>query len=137
MKFSEGSILRQYERAFRAYGIEISFEDEALLLIAERRGTGKNGRARLAHRLGEIVPRLQISSSGLRPVAAARDRQNWSVNRESARTFDGGRSPSRKKPRYAHEAALFADQFSGNTQWNCDSMTRRLVAWPSAPKPSG
>src|SRR5687767_14266293 len=30
MKFSEGSILRQYERAFRAYGIEISFEDEAL-----------------------------------------------------------------------------------------------------------
>src|SRR3954453_2987166 len=35
MKFSEGSILRQYERAFRAYGIEISFEDEALQLIAE------------------------------------------------------------------------------------------------------
>ena len=35
MKFSEGSLLRQYERAFRAYGIEISFEDEALRLIAE------------------------------------------------------------------------------------------------------
>src|SRR2546430_9694301 len=32
MKYSEGSLLRQYERAFRAYGIAISFEDEALRL---------------------------------------------------------------------------------------------------------
>ena len=35
MKYSEGSLLRQYERAFRAYGIEISFEDEALRLLSE------------------------------------------------------------------------------------------------------
>jgi ATP-dependent Clp protease ATP-binding subunit ClpX len=43
MKFSEGSILRQYERAFRAYGIEISFEDEALQLIAEAAAQEKTG----------------------------------------------------------------------------------------------
>ena len=43
MKFSEGSILRQYERAFRAYGIEISFEDEALRLIAEASAGEKTG----------------------------------------------------------------------------------------------
>ncbi len=43
MKFSEGSILKQYERAFRAYGIEISFEDEALHLIAEAAATEKTG----------------------------------------------------------------------------------------------
>jgi ATP-dependent Clp protease ATP-binding subunit ClpX len=43
MKFSEGSILRQYERAFRAYGIEISFEDEALKLIAEAAAQEKTG----------------------------------------------------------------------------------------------
>jgi endopeptidase Clp ATP-binding regulatory subunit ClpX len=43
MKFSEGSILRQYERAFRAYGIEISFEDEALRLMAEAAATEKTG----------------------------------------------------------------------------------------------
>ena len=43
MKFSEGSILRQYERAFRAYGIEISFEDEALRLIAEEAAKEKTG----------------------------------------------------------------------------------------------
>jgi ATP-dependent Clp protease ATP-binding subunit ClpX len=43
MKFSEGSILRQYERAFRAYGIEVSFEDEALHLMAEEAAKEKTG----------------------------------------------------------------------------------------------
>ena len=43
MKFSEGSLLRQYERAFRAYGIEISFEDEALQLIANAAAKEKTG----------------------------------------------------------------------------------------------
>jgi hypothetical protein len=43
MKFSEGSILRQYERAFRAYGIEISFEDEALDLMAAAAAREKTG----------------------------------------------------------------------------------------------
>ena len=43
MKFSEGSLLRQYERAFRAYGIEISFDDEALQLIAAAAAKEKTG----------------------------------------------------------------------------------------------
>src|SRR5881397_2890117 len=43
MKYSEGSLLRQYERAFRAYGIEISFEDEALRLLAETAAKEKTG----------------------------------------------------------------------------------------------
>src|SRR5438105_3187847 len=43
MKYSEGSLLRQYERAFRAYGIQISFEDEALSLLAEAAAMEKTG----------------------------------------------------------------------------------------------
>src|SRR5437868_3527731 len=43
MKYSEGSILRQYERSFRAYGIEISFEDEALHLMAQAGAKEKTG----------------------------------------------------------------------------------------------
>src|SRR5437667_12247395 len=43
MKYSEGSLLRQYERAFRAYGIAISFEDEALHLMAAAAATEKTG----------------------------------------------------------------------------------------------
>jgi len=36
LKRSEGSIIRQYERAFRAYGVEVFFEDDALREIAAR-----------------------------------------------------------------------------------------------------
>jgi ATP-dependent Clp protease ATP-binding subunit ClpX len=43
MKYSEGSLLRQYERAFRAYGIQISFDDEALREIAAAAAKEKTG----------------------------------------------------------------------------------------------
>src|SRR5438045_4245038 len=43
MKCSEGSLLRQYERAFRAYGIQISFEDEALRLLCEAAANAVTG----------------------------------------------------------------------------------------------
>ena len=43
MKRSEGSIIRQYERAFRAYGLEVFFEDEALREIAGLAATEKTG----------------------------------------------------------------------------------------------
>jgi len=36
MKFSEGSLLRQYEREFEAYGIRAKFEDDAIEVVAER-----------------------------------------------------------------------------------------------------
>ena len=40
---SEGSIIRQYERAFRAYGIEATFTDGALRALAERAAGEKTG----------------------------------------------------------------------------------------------
>jgi ATP-dependent Clp protease ATP-binding subunit ClpX len=43
MKFSEGSLLHQYERAFRAYGIGISFDDEALRLMSHAAAQEKTG----------------------------------------------------------------------------------------------
>ncbi|PWU07202.1 MAG: hypothetical protein C5B47_06550 [Verrucomicrobia bacterium] len=46
MKYSEGSIIRQYERAFRAYGIDVQFEDSAFHEIAElalQENTGARG----------------------------------------------------------------------------------------------
>lgn len=36
MKFSEGSLLRQYEREFEAYGIRASFDDSSIELVAEK-----------------------------------------------------------------------------------------------------
>ncbi len=43
LKGSEGSIIRQYEGAFRAYGIDVLFSDEGLRSIAEKAHTHKTG----------------------------------------------------------------------------------------------
>ena len=45
LKKSEGSIIRQYERSFRAYGVEVFFEDEALREIGSQ-ASGENTGAR-------------------------------------------------------------------------------------------
>jgi endopeptidase Clp ATP-binding regulatory subunit ClpX len=43
LKRSEGSIIRQYERAFQAYGVEVLFEDGALRRIADLAAEEKTG----------------------------------------------------------------------------------------------
>ncbi len=43
LKSSEGSIIRQYEQDFAAYGIEVLFSDEGLQRIAERAGDEQTG----------------------------------------------------------------------------------------------
>ena len=43
LKSSEGSIIRQYEQDFDAYGIEVLFSDEGLRRIAERAGEEQTG----------------------------------------------------------------------------------------------
>lgn len=54
LKRSEGSIIRQYERAFRAYGVEVDFTDDALHEIARRaagEGTGARGLLTVCERI--------------------------------------------------------------------------------------
>ena len=106
MKFSEGSILRQYERAFRAYGIEISFEDEALRLIADSGGERENRRARSAHGLGKTVSRLQILPGRLGPEPVAGLGGTGARTEAGPRSPDGGRATSRKKPPWTKRASL-------------------------------
>lgn len=43
LKNSEGSIVKQYKRAFKAYGIDVSFTDESLYKIAEKAYEEKTG----------------------------------------------------------------------------------------------
>ena len=43
MKSSEGSLIRQYEQEFEAFGIRAKFEDDALRVIAERAAEEKTG----------------------------------------------------------------------------------------------
>lgn len=54
LKTSEGSIIRQYEQSFAAYGIEVLFQDDGLRRIAELAGgeqTGARGLMTICERL--------------------------------------------------------------------------------------
>ena len=54
LRTSEGSIIRQYERAFRAYGVDVLFEDDALRSIAtaaEKEQTGARGLLTVCERI--------------------------------------------------------------------------------------
>jgi endopeptidase Clp ATP-binding regulatory subunit ClpX len=48
LKHSEGSIIKQYKRAFKAYGIDVVFSEESLRMIAERAYEEKTGARALA-----------------------------------------------------------------------------------------
>jgi len=75
LRYSEGSIVRQYQRAFAAYGIEIDFTEDALREIAqlaEGEYTGARGLATVCERVlrdfkyelpGRGIPRLCVDAA--------------------------------------------------------------------------
>src|SRR6476660_2065072 len=111
MKFSEGSILRQYERAFRAYGIESSFEDEALHLMAEagaKEKTGARGLLTVWEKLFRDY-KYYLAGSGLSQLRVTEE-----LVREPQRVLERlmaeGHLHERETQR--QEAGRFADRFS-------------------------
>lgn len=67
MKVSEGSIIRQYERAFRAYGIEVHFDDDGLreiALLAIQEKTGARGLLTVLEKLMRDF-KYELPDSGL------------------------------------------------------------------------
>src|SRR5216117_2806739 len=111
MKYSEGSLLRQYERAFRAYGIEISFEDEALRLLAEAGALEKTGARGLLtvfeklfrdykfHLAGSGFTQLRVSATVVREPQRVLEQLMVEGHKLEAQMLEAG----------AHE---FADKFS-------------------------
>ncbi|MDX2079611.1 MAG: AAA family ATPase [Terrimicrobiaceae bacterium] len=83
LKKSEGSLVRQYERAFRAYGIEAAFRDDALREVARLAAleqTGARGLLTVTERLlrdfkfelpGSGVKTFEITPETLRAPSAA------------------------------------------------------------------
>jgi ATP-dependent Clp protease ATP-binding subunit ClpX len=111
MKYSEGSLLRQYERAFRAYGIEISFEDEALRLLAEaaaKEKTGARGLLTVFERLFRDY-KYYLAGSGLSQLRVTVD-----LVREPQRVLGRLMAEGHNEESKALEAA--ARQFSENFQ---------------------
>jgi ATP-dependent Clp protease ATP-binding subunit ClpX len=111
MKFSEGSILRQYERAFRAYGIEISFEDEALGLMAEEAAKEKTGARGLLTVFEKLFRdfKYHLAGSGLTQL-----RVSTELVREPKRVLERlmAEGSKQEEAALAHNARMWADQFS-------------------------
>src|SRR5881392_3480744 len=113
MKYSEGSILRQYERAFRAYGIEISFEDEALHLMAEaaaKEKTGARGLLTVWEKLFRDY-KYYLAGSGLSQL-----RVTGELVREPKKVLDRLMTEGHKLEAQTLEAAVhqFADKFKAD-----------------------
>ncbi|MEO6871981.1 MAG: AAA family ATPase [Chthoniobacterales bacterium] len=111
MKFSEGSILRQYERAFRAYGIEVSFEDEALLLIATAAAEEKTGARGLLTVWEKLFRdyKYNLAGSGLTQLRVTEE-----LVRKPAKVLERLMAESHQQERAGlrHDAQTFAEHFS-------------------------
>src|SRR6188508_128722 len=129
MKYSEGSLLRQYERAFRAYGIEISFEDEALRLLAQAAATEKTGARGLLTVFEKLFRdyKFHLAGSGLTQL-----RVSAALVREPQRVLEQLMAEGHKLEGQMLEAGAreFAEKFSKDHGLEIvfdESAIRRLV----------
>ncbi len=75
LKSSEGSIIRQYEQDFQAYGIEVLFAEEGLRRIAERAAeeqTGARGLMTICERVFRDI-KFELPSSNVRRFVVTRE----------------------------------------------------------------
>jgi endopeptidase Clp ATP-binding regulatory subunit ClpX len=75
LKNSEGSIIRQYEQDFNAYGIEVLFADEGLRRIAERAGdeqTGARGLMTVCERVFRDI-KFELPSTSVKRFVVTRE----------------------------------------------------------------
>src|ERR1700686_2970827 len=111
MKYSEGSLLRQYERAFRAYGIEISFDDEALRLTADAAAEEKTGARGLLTVFEKLFRdyKYYLAGTGLSQLRVTAE-----LGREAKRVLDRLMAESHEHKGKALEvsARQFADRFT-------------------------
>src|ERR1700716_4297529 len=129
MKFSEGSLLHQYERAFRAYGIEISFDDEALRLMshaAAQEKTGARGLLTVFEKLfrdykyylaGSGLSQLRVTVDLVREPKRVLDRLMAEGHKHEAQTLEASARQFADKFKAAHGIEIVFD----------DSALRRLV----------
>jgi endopeptidase Clp ATP-binding regulatory subunit ClpX len=129
MKFSEGSLLRQYERAFRAYGIGISFEDEGLRLLAESAAVEKTGARGLLtvfeklfrdykyHLAGSGLSQLRVTGELVREPKRVLDRLMAEGHKQEAKALEASAHQFAERFKDAHGLEIVFD----------DSATRNLV----------
>jgi endopeptidase Clp ATP-binding regulatory subunit ClpX len=111
MKRSEGSIIRQYVRDFQAYGIETSFEDDALWAIAKLAAGEKTGARGLLTICEKILREFKYELPGMGVTRCVVDgRLIASPERVLAELIEAGRA---QRGREQAAAVLeFAENFT-------------------------
>ena len=82
LKYSEGSILRQYERQFEAYGIKINFQDDAIDYIAELAAKEKTGARALMTILESLLRDFKYELPGIGVSELKVDRELLEVSKD-------------------------------------------------------
>jgi len=113
MKTSEGSLIRQYDREFAAYGIKSVFHDEALREIASRAAEEKTGARGLVTAWEKVLRdfKFEMPSLGLPELSIDAE-----LVRHPAATLErlrGQATPmeSQLDEAHAHDLMLWADEF--------------------------
>jgi len=115
MTRSEGSLIRQYEREFKAFGISATFSDGALKIISERaagENTGARGLMTVCERILRDfkfeLPGTSVTSISIDENLVNRPEVALSKYRELEQRVDIGK--------VAEEAAAFASEFSAENK---------------------
>jgi ATP-dependent Clp protease ATP-binding subunit ClpX len=130
LKRSEGSIIRQYERAFRAYGMEVFFEDEALHLISEMAAEEKTGARGLLTVCERILRnfKYELPGSGVRRFTVNRTLIEEPVTALSQLLREGSQEKAQAQAAIAHEfAQRFSEKHRVRLEFEDDAVSR-LVA---------
>jgi ATP-dependent Clp protease ATP-binding subunit ClpX len=130
LKSSEGSIIRQYEQDFGAYGIEVLFQDDGLQQIAQRAGdeqTGARGLMTVCERVFRNL-KFELPSTALKRFIVTRplvDDPAAELQNLIAASQDEERAVSRQ---IIDEFARRFSESHGLTIRFADDATERLVA---------
>ncbi len=119
MKFSEGSILRQYEREFEAYGIHARFEDSSIERVADLAEKENTGARALMTVLADMLREFKFELPGT-SVSELKIDSDLIENKEAvlAKYREEGLKVNIEKVR--DEVAIYVREFSSKHGVNMD-----------------
>jgi endopeptidase Clp ATP-binding regulatory subunit ClpX len=130
LKTSEGSIIRQYEQTFAAYGIEVLFRDDGLRRIAELAGeesTGARGLMTICERVFRDF-KFELPSTLVRRFVVTRELVNHPTGELQTLLAEHQKEERVVARQLAHDfAARFGDNFKLNIRFT-EAAADRLVA---------
>jgi len=127
MKKSEGSLIRQYEREFHAYGVRATFHDDALRVLAGRAAEEKTGARGLVTSWEKVLRdfKFELPSLGLPEISI-----DAALVNDTAGTLERCRRVAEKLQTdfRADEVRAFAARFAEETGYRLEFDTFAIAA---------